>query len=633
MKPILVLIFVISHVAPAGSSAPPRANTLQTFGIHMERGHIAYPLPSNVALGLFNPDPLLDVAYYAGGKVQVFQNSGNGTFEFVGEIQVIGEVEKMEWRKEKMFGGNIFDQFSWGDLHISFKDGREQIFAHEILSPRPLNLSFPPRIPTLDFREAWRSEPQSQPDLRLVIGDVDNDGKTELVYCFTSESSDSNRIVVYECVGDDAFVVDWDTLFSSLVYGPWTISDVDNDGHKELVFTQAGQTGRIVLLECLGPGQYKYYQTNITYSDPPFKVMETDINHNGIKELCLLTSNPSPPSGQDATSIDIAEFGSKSSTTFSFARQTARYGGYAFDMAVGQIDGAGRDEIIPAGGSFGVNESVPIDYLWHNGTTWVVRQIYTGLQSGTTAPMFVNLDADTAKELFIGGVGPIGHGSCYALDYVGDTTWNVMWADSTLVNTPLSVNAGVLAGQFVVAGANTWDHSLLDTFFTQLHVYQPSGVKLGIWQRDTASIQNFQILDIDNDGRTNLVTPVISSLIPDHLADYEYYGITSVVGQSLVGEEPFQLFQNYPNPFNPVTTISFYLQQKGYVELNIYNVLGQRVQSFVNGDLPAGAHNVEWSGTTIEGGDAASGVYFYRLTVRSRQGLLSSQTKKILFFK
>jgi hypothetical protein len=72
------------------------------------------------------------------------------------------------------------------------------------------------------------------------------------------------------------------------------------------------------------------------------------------------------------------------------------------------------------------------------------------------------------------------------------------------------------------------------------------------------------------------------------------------------------LFQNYPNPFNPATTIRFGLPQKGYVSLSVFNTLGQQVASLVEGDRGAGYHEVR-----LDGSGLASGVYFYRIRVRS----------------
>ncbi|MFH0931856.1 MAG: S8/S53 family peptidase [Candidatus Zixiibacteriota bacterium] len=77
--------------------------------------------------------------------------------------------------------------------------------------------------------------------------------------------------------------------------------------------------------------------------------------------------------------------------------------------------------------------------------------------------------------------------------------------------------------------------------------------------------------------------------------------------------EKFNLFQNYPNPFNLATNISFYISAKSEVNLTIYNILGERVKTLVNGTFEAGSHTVTWDGKNEAGSVVASGIYFYKL--------------------
>lgn len=90
----------------------------------------------------------------------------------------------------------------------------------------------------------------------------------------------------------------------------------------------------------------------------------------------------------------------------------------------------------------------------------------------------------------------------------------------------------------------------------------------------------------------------------------------------------YSLAQNYPNPFNPTTTIGFALPAAGDVKLEVFNLLGQKVRTLVNGELMAGQHTVEWDGTTNAGSKVASGVYFYRLTAEK-----FTDTRKMLLLK
>lgn len=85
--------------------------------------------------------------------------------------------------------------------------------------------------------------------------------------------------------------------------------------------------------------------------------------------------------------------------------------------------------------------------------------------------------------------------------------------------------------------------------------------------------------------------------------------------------EQFALNQNYPNPFNPETTIQFALPEAANVQLEIFNVLGQRVARLINDRYTPGFYSIKFDGRNL-----ASGMYFYRFKanefVQSRKMLL-----------
>ena len=70
----------------------------------------------------------------------------------------------------------------------------------------------------------------------------------------------------------------------------------------------------------------------------------------------------------------------------------------------------------------------------------------------------------------------------------------------------------------------------------------------------------------------------------------------------------FELYQNYPNPFNPTTVIRFDISQRGLVKLEVYDVLGRRVATLVDGVREAGRQAVEFEARYLP-----SGVYLYRV--------------------
>lgn len=104
-------------------------------------------------------------------------------------------------------------------------------------------------------------------------------------------------------------------------------------------------------------------------------------------------------------------------------------------------------------------------------------------------------------------------------------------------------------------------------------------------------------------------------------------GATAVDQQTVVPEE-FRLEQNYPNPFNPATQIPFSLQKEGWVQLAVFNSLGQRIRTLVEGHRQPGVYQARWDGCNDHGQPVAAGVYLYRLDAGGR-----SLTRQMLYVK
>ena len=90
--------------------------------------------------------------------------------------------------------------------------------------------------------------------------------------------------------------------------------------------------------------------------------------------------------------------------------------------------------------------------------------------------------------------------------------------------------------------------------------------------------------------------------------------LTSASDEQELSEIPdvFRLQQNYPNPFNSQTSIAFDLPVDSEVRLEVYNVVGQRIATLVDGPQPAGSHTVSFDASRL-----ASGVYVYRIQAGS----------------
>mgnify|MGYP006299922059 CR=1 FL=1 len=89
------------------------------------------------------------------------------------------------------------------------------------------------------------------------------------------------------------------------------------------------------------------------------------------------------------------------------------------------------------------------------------------------------------------------------------------------------------------------------------------------------------------------------------------------------------LHPNYPNPFNPSTTIRFELPKAYRVELVVYNIRGERVNTLIDKKMSAGIHSVVWHADNTAGHVVPSGVYYCRLSLDQEK----PHTRKLLLLK
>lgn len=97
------------------------------------------------------------------------------------------------------------------------------------------------------------------------------------------------------------------------------------------------------------------------------------------------------------------------------------------------------------------------------------------------------------------------------------------------------------------------------------------------------------------------------------------YGIILDTKDELVTINNFQLFQNYPNPFNPSTKIRFEIPYSTNVKIDVYDLLGRKVQTLLDDYVDGGSHELEFNADNL-----TSGIYFYSLKADGY-----SETKKL----
>jgi hypothetical protein len=160
-----------------------------------------------------------------------------------------------------------------------------------------------------------------------------------------------------------------------------------------------------------------------------------------------------------------------------------------------------------------------------------------------------------------------------------------------------------------------------DTLIRDLDIFAEAG-------HDMALIKSFQVTVADSQLNIGFV-----SVIEDpKIAAIEIIGerwISGVVSNPEVSTPPWsRLEDNYPNPFNPSTVIPFSLSEEAFVDLSVFNTLGQQVTTLIYSNLPRGEHRAIWKARH----SLPSGIYFYRIRIKG-PGITCTGSRKMLLTK
>ena len=75
----------------------------------------------------------------------------------------------------------------------------------------------------------------------------------------------------------------------------------------------------------------------------------------------------------------------------------------------------------------------------------------------------------------------------------------------------------------------------------------------------------------------------------------------------------FTLSQNYPNPFNPVTTLRYEVPRKSYINITIFDILGNVVSDLVSSNQTACYKSIQWNATNDRNEPVSAGLYLYTI--------------------
>jgi len=153
-----------------------------------------------------------------------------------------------------------------------------------------------------------------------------------------------------------------------------------------------------------------------------------------------------------------------------------------------------------------------------------------------------------------------------------------------------------------------WDYTTI--------MYYPDGALGWVESYDGNEGEDSAIeIALDPEGNIYVTGSSVGDNLDEDYATIKYRQTQVWLEENVVSEQrrPVHLSQNNPNPFNPSTTISYSIPEQSDVRIEIYNIIGQRVATLLDGNKQAGYHSIVW-----QADNHPSGVYFARLEAGGR---------------
>lgn len=180
---------------------------------------------------------------------------------------------------------------------------------------------------------------------------------------------------------------------------------------------------------------------------------------------------------------------------------------------------------------------------------------------------------------------------------------------------PKNVRSGGLDGSNLTVVWNKPDMVIMRNFVGYIIYFNDTSVKNVMDFDTTSAVVDISSIEDLEDG-TYSVT--IKSLCQGGLSESSETSFDVIIenGNITANEnnvENVVALGNNPNPFSPYTNISYSVKKSSDVEISIYNMKGQRVNTLVDGNINSGNHTVKWNGTNTQGQKCSAGIYFYRI--------------------
>jgi len=488
----------------------------------------------------------------------------------------------------------------------------------------------------------WSEIPPYYAGPPLIIADANEDGRKDVYGEY--RNSPYGSVVIYEINSNGSY----DSIYKypDSLGAPWCIGDFENDGNLELIssyiaYYPGGYNHFIKALTIDSTTKYPT-QLKTTYDlttglGQPVDMTLYDIDGDKYPEMIyfLYGSGDSTVLGN---SFDIANY-DWISNEFNLIYQN-RPSQYTFEtrgFAFGDFDSDGKQNF--AVSNF-LGEVFVYEYV--AGNDYNVIRIDSLPISNVYLQHFTNdLDNSGKPELWICGDGYInGVGSQILYIYEGETD------DKYSIVYSIAIIGGStwFASNMISADIdNDGTDEVLLCIDQHLLIFKHNKNDFDLYyiKKNDLSNQNSvyfssTVADFDRDKFPEIV--ISMDLIENDVYRgfsriYKKTSTLDVLNNNTVSDN-YYLSEAYPNPFNPSTTISYALPYQSSVELVIYDIMGSKVKSFSIPSQSSGYQNILWDGTNENGNLVSSGIYLYRINIKSLENTQTFvKTAKLVMLK
>jgi hypothetical protein len=572
-----------------------------------------------------------------GGKEEKLQQLKNR--DDIKATEVRKDLLKLEYPNGKVLYKNIGD-YQHPESSIPQSGGQQPVYS-------PTYDSTIIDLTTIDTTlyyqkyKFWQEVPLTNLDFsHLMVGDVNNNGKTELYGLRKFYETPAEPVCIYELDANNnfQFVHQYDSVLNC-----WNIYDIDNDGKKDVHLGLGGIYGIIPDQRFFSKITDSSFATKLNVLFSPF-TEQTQLNDQTLGDF----------DNDGNTDLIFARFGTPSVYIYEYNPITNNFDSvYRFDVfetapwgnsgfSVGDFDLDGNKDIVFGTGKGNVfvieNEGnnqytnswqgmvetyAAYIHTWSNDIDgngkpefWVLGQAFYNDIGITRITIFETIGDNSYQKVGkvdLVGVFPFYAGTMQAVDIDNDVVEEV---------------AICIDGNFLILKFNgSRDHHR----YQLMYLKRPDIYSLQEWQTYFGAI----MLDIFNNGEKNILISMAHTKEQFNTvyskAETKIYrpdSTTSIRGLENLVPISSELYQNYPSPFNPVTNIKFILGNSTNASIKIYNVLGKETTTLLDNYLPSGEHTVQWNGKDDKGNILPGGVYFIQMIAGSYQ-----KTIKTIFLK